>query len=390
MIAELQVRQAKYGRSERSKSRDMRRSLEDSSCEDSEDWPTDDDQSGSDFKLTRITLTSMIATSRPPTTLSVELRQSGRTAGLRIAGVAETSLTEGSTVTPATKALTDVAVSIDRVQHAEELTILPTTVSSVVNCASNPPTETGLVPIGLPQLASPPVDTDCVYAFVDESKWLNTQRREEAKEANTTEIEKERNGSFSGGESDERKIEEWNSGGSEGLVSSVTQKTWHDYQPENVIKLLSGEMLGWWSAQKFDKRVRIRALVQGAVNDARTRSLLDTGANISVISERFAKQLRLREFDDYARELAFLPDLTEAASTTLDYTGPHVWQPSLSVEHQDRVVKVLKSHVRIMISSGNTLPPPAYGVVCDIDVQGHPPIEQKARRIPLLHSETAL
>ncbi|GMF52924.1 unnamed protein product [Phytophthora fragariaefolia] len=47
------------------------------------------------------------------------------------------------------------------------------------------------------------------------------------------------------------------------------------------------------------------------------------------------------EFEDYVRELAFLPDLTEAASTTLDYTGPHVRHPSLSVEQQDRVVKVL-------------------------------------------------
>ncbi|GMF48942.1 unnamed protein product [Phytophthora fragariaefolia] len=91
------------------------------------------------------------------------------------------------------------------------------------------------------------------------------------------------------------------------------------------------------------------------------------------------------EFEDYARELAFLPDLTEAASTTLDYTGPHVRHPSLSVEQQDRVVKVLESHERIMISSGNALPPPAYGVVCDIDVQEHPPIKQKAGRIPLRH-----
>ncbi|GMF61221.1 unnamed protein product [Phytophthora fragariaefolia] len=91
------------------------------------------------------------------------------------------------------------------------------------------------------------------------------------------------------------------------------------------------------------------------------------------------------EFEDYARELAFLPDLTEAASTTLDYTGPHVRHPTLSVGQQDRVVKVLKSHDRIMISSGNALPPPAYGVVCDIDVQEHPPIKQKARRIQLRH-----
>ncbi|GMF36293.1 unnamed protein product [Phytophthora fragariaefolia] len=173
-----------------------------------------------------------IVMSRPPTTLNAEPRQSGRTADLRTAAVAETSLTEGSTATPATKALTDVVVSVGRVRHAGVLTTPPTTVSSVV-------------PIGLPQLASPPVDADCVYAFVGESKWLKTQRREEVKEVNTTEIEKERNGSFGGGESDERKTEEWNSGCSEGWVSSVTQKTWHDYQPENVIQLLSGERLGW-------------------------------------------------------------------------------------------------------------------------------------------------
>ncbi|GMF45070.1 unnamed protein product [Phytophthora fragariaefolia] len=48
MMAELQVRESKYGRSERSKSRDMRQSLEDSSSEDAEDRLTDKDQSGSD------------------------------------------------------------------------------------------------------------------------------------------------------------------------------------------------------------------------------------------------------------------------------------------------------------------------------------------------------
>ncbi|GMF43588.1 unnamed protein product [Phytophthora fragariaefolia] len=38
-----------------------------------------------------------------------------------------------------------------------------------------------------------------------------------------------------------------------------------------------------------------------------------------------------------------------------------------------------------MIASGNGLPPPAYGAICDIDVQGHKPIEQRARRVPLKH-----
>ncbi|GMF29409.1 unnamed protein product [Phytophthora fragariaefolia] len=49
MMDELQVRESEYGRSEGSKSRDMRRSLEDSSSEDVKDRSTDDDHSGSDY-----------------------------------------------------------------------------------------------------------------------------------------------------------------------------------------------------------------------------------------------------------------------------------------------------------------------------------------------------
>ncbi|OWY99793.1 reverse transcriptase [Phytophthora megakarya] len=36
-----------------------------------------------------------------------------------------------------------------------------------------------------------------------------------------------------------------------------------------------------------------------------------------------------------------------------------------------------------MIASGNALPPPAYGGVCDINVEDHAPIKQRARRIPI-------
>ncbi|GMF22477.1 unnamed protein product [Phytophthora fragariaefolia] len=590
MKAELRVRESKYGRSERSKSRDMRRSLKDSSSEDAEGRLADEDQSGSDYAAPyhsdehdrHVAAANGAERRTEPAGTYGRSENGGRRGNFPNRGLDRTSRHQG----------------LDR----------------------------------------------------------RTQRRDEVNEVNTTEIEKERNGSFGGGESYESKTEECHSCGSEGLVSSVTKKNWHDYQPDNEIKLLSGERLGWWSAQKFDKRVRMRVLVQGAVNDARTRILLDSGANVSVISERFAKQLRLREYElwvmdhgagvdvvlgtdfmipagvrldlfhatardpdevaiplikmqrtadtqeegphvpdgptevltipghesrDYqpmrqpptnethelwvrrtkelipkvvdaslslavgprgdlprtegfvrlgsdkynewrvlaysrsrdsdlynadgeiykrwlaaqpsavervphmtptkllrrpsesteesvsdrhdqaecaaattepstdmvadvvhqeearpkltahsdresegsqvaqlkpegaylaaatvsedwgdrdaskasehpgnviefdARGLVFLPDLTEAASTTFDYTGPHVRHPSLSVEQQDRVVKVLKSHGRIMISSGNDLPPPAYGVVCDIDVQEHPPIKAKARRIPL-------
>ncbi|GMF51326.1 unnamed protein product [Phytophthora fragariaefolia] len=71
------------------------------------------------------------------------------------------------------------------------------------------------------------------------------------------------------------------------------------------------------------------------------------------------------------------------AETKLDYTANNVRNPELSAEQQASLIAVLKNHDKIMIASGNALPPPAYGVVCDIDVGGHAPIKQHARRIPL-------
>ncbi|OWZ04707.1 LOW QUALITY PROTEIN: hypothetical protein PHMEG_00023343 [Phytophthora megakarya] len=45
------------------------------------------------------------------------------------------------------------------------------------------------------------------------------------------------------------------------------------------------------------------ALVMGAVNDTRTRILLDTGANVSVISASYAIKLCLRDMPDHGRSL---------------------------------------------------------------------------------------
>ncbi|OWZ08415.1 LOW QUALITY PROTEIN: hypothetical protein PHMEG_00019050 [Phytophthora megakarya] len=68
-------------------------------------------------------------------------------------------------------------------------------------------------------------------------------------------------------------------------------------------KLLPGERLGWWSSQRYDKRKRMRAVIMGAIDDTRTRILLDTGAYVSVISAAYAKRLRLREVPDHGRSL---------------------------------------------------------------------------------------
>ncbi|ETP29268.1 hypothetical protein F442_21578 [Phytophthora nicotianae P10297] len=77
--------------------------------------------------------------------------------------------------------------------------------------------------------------------------------------------------------------------------------------------------------------------------------------------------------EDYAKELAFLPDFTEDSNTTINYEAPN----------QERLVATLKKNEQILIASGNALPPPAYGVVCDIDTQEHTPIKQRAPRVPV-------
>ncbi|POM62868.1 Eukaryotic/viral aspartic protease [Phytophthora palmivora] len=118
-----------------------------------------------------------------------------------------------------------------------------------------------------------------------------------------TEIEKERGVYLS-----KCGVKEWSIGepsgrATEGSIASMSRV---DRSPRSLVprtKLLPGERLGWWSSQRYDKRKRMRALVKGAVNDVRTRILLDTGANVSVISANYAKRLRLREVPDHGRSL---------------------------------------------------------------------------------------
>ncbi|GMF52931.1 unnamed protein product [Phytophthora fragariaefolia] len=105
--------------------------------------------------------------------------------------------------------------------------------------------------------------------------------------------------------------------------------------------------------------------------------------NQAEIGRRMKELARRIHFEDYAHELAFLPDLTVPASTILDYDAPNVQNPTLDPIAQLNLVATLRRHEEIMIASGNALPPSAYGVVCDIDVRGHAPIKQRARRIPL-------
>ncbi|OWZ00002.1 hypothetical protein PHMEG_00028899 [Phytophthora megakarya] len=118
------------------------------------------------------------------------------------------------------------------------------------------------------------------------------ERRNEA-DGTSTENGLEVNNTF-GGESIMGSPEDSLGVKTEGIVSSVVQET-PRRRLNKEVRLLPGERMGWWSVQKFDRRVRMRTLVEGAVNDQRTRIFLDTGANISIVLARYAKKLSLRD-----------------------------------------------------------------------------------------------
>ncbi|KAE8897166.1 hypothetical protein PF005_g23787 [Phytophthora fragariae] len=125
---------------------------------------------------------------------------------------------------------------------------------------------------------------------------------------------------------------------------------------------------------------RLEAVFVSVMAGGSPESVADADWGTNDTAEHLPNEI---ELPHYAHEVAFLPDLTEPSSKTLDYSGPNVQNTDLQTDQQAKLVAVLLQHEEIMIASGNSLPPPAYGVVCDIDVQGHPPIKQKARRTPL-------
>ncbi|POM59028.1 Hypothetical protein PHPALM_36254 [Phytophthora palmivora] len=82
-------------------------------------------------------------------------------------------------------------------------------------------------------------------------------------------------------------------------------------------------------------------------------------------------------------ELAFLPDLSEEVPIELDYDVVNVKRSAHTPEQATRLAELLKRNEKILISSGNALPPLAYGVVCDTDVGDHPSIKRRAGRVAL-------
>ncbi|EGZ16371.1 hypothetical protein PHYSODRAFT_334561, partial [Phytophthora sojae] len=124
--------------------------------------------------------------------------------------------------------------------------------------AGSPPTETGLVPIGLPQLAEPVVEAECIYAFVGKREWPDEGR---GTWVNATEFEKERGEGLGGGDLSEKSDDE------------VIEDTTEDWMTSAV-------------QEASRRRLDVEDAGERRVNDSRTRILLDSGANITLGWER--------------------------------------------------------------------------------------------------------
>ncbi|GMF51328.1 unnamed protein product [Phytophthora fragariaefolia] len=131
-----------------------------------------------------------------------------------------------------------------------------------------------------------------------------------------------------------------------------------------------------------EEDLRLRFVAAMAMCADGSITVVDNSATDPAEFECSANEIDL---EDYAHELAFLPDLTDSAHTVLHYGGSNVVGSAHTPNQREKLVKALKAQEGIMIASGNALPPPAYGAICDIDEQGHKPIKQRARRVPLKH-----
>ncbi|GMF41165.1 unnamed protein product [Phytophthora fragariaefolia] len=144
-----------------------------------------------------------------------------------------------------------------------------------------PPTLTGLDEAGLPQSAEPVAEAKYIFAYVGKAGWPERVWMDGNDGSTLDGIDGELVYS-----KEESRAMISNAGAARLRKGAMGMA--------KTMKLLPGVRLGWWSAQKFDRRVRMRALVMGAVNDQRSKIWLDTEANISGINATFARKLRLK------------------------------------------------------------------------------------------------
>ena len=105
--------------------------------------------------------------------------------------------------------------------------------------------------------------------------------------------------------------------------------------------------------------------------------------------EYFDAEVNLHEGVDHIQletlrdQLAFLPEVMTKSPDPVDLSTANVGEEENTPAEIAQIRAILEKHRSAFISSGNALPPPARGVVCDIEVEpGTKPIAQRPRRIP--------
>jgi hypothetical protein len=86
--------------------------------------------------------------------------------------------------------------------------------------------------------------------------------------------------------------------------------------------------------------------------------------------------------DDLREQLAIIPEFSPDPPPPPDMSTVQIGGEGLSADETQAMRDVLEEYKDIFISSGNALPKPAKGVVCDIDVGDSAPVAQRARRVP--------
>ncbi|KAG2875662.1 hypothetical protein PC119_g26014 [Phytophthora cactorum] len=103
------------------------------------------------------------------------------------------------------------------------------------------------------------MDAECIFAFMGNGKWPDDY----ITSVKATETEKERSQVIGGGVEDVMECADVDGSISEDSFGRVSSATSH--APKGHSKMMRLNPQGWWSAKKFDRRIRMRALGQGAV-----------------------------------------------------------------------------------------------------------------------------
>ena len=84
------------------------------------------------------------------------------------------------------------------------------------------------------------------------------------------------------------------------------QKLYQVNSAKNIprqLVLLPGEKRGWWSKHKYDRRARMTSTVLGQVDNNPAKILLDSGANVSILTTSFARKIGLLKHAQSASQL---------------------------------------------------------------------------------------